>query len=148
MAFECSSQDNKKQGFAVIMVKKEKAVPAPGKKTAGRRPGPPEDVRTERLVVRMHPDMFTSLTDRAKVYGVSRSTYVERILIGYMNAQEGQKTLDLTGRFVRDEATRKAMMTSPADTWAAFGRRNLALLGMQAERAAALAGKNPPDDEE
>jgi hypothetical protein len=148
MAFECASQDNKKQGFVILMVNKSKAVPAPGKKTAGRRPGNPEDVRTERLVVRMHPDMFESLTDRAKVYGVSRSQYVERILIGYLNAQEGQRTLDLTGRFVRDEATRKAMMTSPADTWAAFGKRNLALLGMQAERAAALAGKQVEDDDD
>jgi hypothetical protein len=110
--------------------------PAPGKKTAGRRPGPPEDVRSERMVVRMHPDLVESLTERAKVYGVSRSQYVERILIGYLNMQEGQKQIDLTGRYVKSTATAKALRQSPDDAWSAFGRRNLKLLGMQAERAA------------
>jgi hypothetical protein len=102
------------------------------------------------MVVRMHPDLVESLTERAKVYGISRSAYVERILIQYLNLQEGQKTLDLIGRYVKDAATEKAMRTSPGDTWAAFGKRNLKLFGIHAERAAALRGEQAGsgDDDE
>src|ERR1700681_4607533 len=98
--------------------------PSPAKKTAGRRPGPPEDVRTERLVVRMHPDLVESLTERAKVYGVSRSQYVERILIGYLNMQEGQKPLDGIGRYLKSPAAIEAMKTGPGDEWKLYGKRN------------------------
>jgi hypothetical protein len=130
-----------------------KSSPPKPKKTAGRRPGPPEDVRTERLVVRMHPDLVESLTERAKVYGVSRSTYVERILIGYLNMQEGQKPLDGIGRYLKTAAAESLKSAgAPGDEWRLFGKRNLRLLGIQAERAAALRydeGLTPnPDDED
>jgi hypothetical protein len=128
-----------------------KSSPPKPKKTAGRRPGPPEDVRTERLVVRMHPDLVSSLTERAKVYGVSRSSMVERILIGYLNMQQGQHPLDLTGRFLKSQAAIEAMKTAPGDEWKLFGKRNLRLLGIEAGRAAALRadeGLTPNRDDE
>lgn len=127
---------------------KEKAVPRPGKKTAGRRPGPPEDVRTDRLVVRMHPDMFGVLTEKAKFYGVSRSQYVERILIGYLNMQADLTPLDGMGRFIKDPVAAKVAQAGPAEAWAAFGRRNMRLLGLQAERAATGAGATIVEDDD
>ena len=130
------------KSFRERVIAKTKAEPAPGKKTAGRRPGPIEDVRTERLVVRMHPDLFGVLTEKGKLYGVSRSQYVERILISYLNMQAGQATIDWTGRFAKDVGTIKVMRQSPAEQWAAFGRRNQAILGRtNAEIAAAAAGR-------
>lgn len=129
------------------MVKKPSPDRPKGK--AGRKPGPPEHVRSERLVVRMHPDLFGVLTERAATYGMDRSTYVERILITYVNAQENQRTIDFTGRFAVDEATIKVMKTNPADAWAAFGRRNQAVIGRHnAEYAATRAGKLDELDKE
>jgi hypothetical protein len=127
---------------------KEKAIPRPGKKTAGRRPGPPEDVRTERLVVRMHPDMFSVLTEKAKFYGVSRSQYVERILIGYLNMQADIKPLDNMGRHIKDPGLAKTAQMGPGEAWAAFGRRNMRLLGLQAEQAATAAGVPIVEDDD
>jgi hypothetical protein len=122
--------------------------PKPRGREGGRKPGNPADVRSERIVLRAHPDLVDALTERGKVYGVSRSQFIERILITYLNLQQDQRPLDLTGRYVKTEAAARMMKQKPGDLWAAFGRRNLAMLGMRAEEAAErrrLAGE-PPEE--
>jgi hypothetical protein len=90
----------------------------------------------------MHPDLFGVLTEKGKLYGVSRSQYVERILITFLNRQADQRTLDFTGRFVKDANTERIMQSDPAEVWAAFGRRNQEVIGRHnAEIAAARAGR-------
>jgi hypothetical protein len=122
--------------------------PKPRGREGGRKPGNPADVRSERLVLRAHPDLVDALTERGKVYGVSRSQFIERILITYLNLQDGQRPLDLTGRYVKTAAAAKMMQQKPGDAWKAFGARNQRMLGMLAEEAAErqrLAGEQPDD---
>ena len=122
--------------------------PKPRGREGGRKAGNPADVRSERIVMRVHPDLVDALTERGKVYGVSRSQFIERILISYLNLQADQRPLDFTGRYVRTTAQAKLMKQKPGDAWAAFGKRNMELLGMRAEEAAErrrLAGEEPED---
>jgi hypothetical protein len=80
------------------MVKKPLPAPepAPGRRT-GRTPGPVEDLRSERLVQRIHPDLMSAIMQRAREAGFSRSLYVERILVQFMNSMEGAE-LDAIGK--------------------------------------------------
>ena len=119
----------------------------PRGREGGRKAANPDDIRSERLVLRAHPDLVDALTERGKIYGVSRSQFIERILITYLNLQQDQRPLDLTGRYVKSAAAAKIMRERPGDAWKAFGARNLKMLGMQAEEAAERrrqAGE-PPD---
>ena len=80
------------------MVKKPlpPAVPTPERRT-GRIPGPLEDLRSERLVQRIHPDLMSVILQRSREAGFTRSQYVERILIQFMNTVEGAE-LDAIGK--------------------------------------------------
>lgn len=70
--------------------------PPPGRRT-GRIPLPAGDLRSERLVQRIHPDLMSAIMQRAREAGFSRSLYVERILIQFMNSMEGAE-LDAIGK--------------------------------------------------
>jgi hypothetical protein len=63
----------------------------------GRKP-PPPDIRGERLVLRVHPDVIEILTRRARERGVSRSQYVERLVLGWIKADPRNPTLDAIGK--------------------------------------------------
>jgi hypothetical protein len=54
-------------------------------------------MRSERLVLRIHSDLMHALTFRSKQHGMTRSMFIEKILIGYMNANEAAG-LDGLGR--------------------------------------------------
>jgi hypothetical protein len=60
---------------------------------------PVGDLRTERLVVRIHPDLMGVLVQRAREIGVNRSTFVEKILIQHAVQYEGAM-LDGIGKHV------------------------------------------------
>jgi hypothetical protein len=59
----------------------------------------PGDARQERLVLRIHPDLMAVLIQRSRESGLTRSQYVERILVGYVVNVEGAE-LDAIGRRV------------------------------------------------
>lgn len=65
----------------------------------GRPYGDPLDVRTKRLAQRIHPHLMSVLDQRSREYGITRSQFIERILVDYCNAYEGGQ-LDPIGRWM------------------------------------------------
>jgi hypothetical protein len=122
--------------------------PIPRGRSGGRKPGNPDEMKTGRIVMRAHQDLVDALTERGRIYGVSRTEYIERILISYLNLQEGQRPLDWSGRYVKTQVAAAIAKQTPGDAWAAFGRRNMRLIGIHAEKAAQAAGTDVPDDDE
>ena len=61
---------------------------------------PPADLRAERLVLRVHPDLQTILNVRAREKGISRSTYVEKVILGWLRADPRNPRLDMIGKRV------------------------------------------------
>src|ERR1700688_139101 len=87
------------QGFVGDMVKEAST------KKRKRGPDPrPEEVRTERLTLRVHPDLMEILTARARERGVSRSQYIEKLLIGWTNADPRNVKVDSIGKIISDAA--------------------------------------------
>jgi hypothetical protein len=80
----------------------------------GRPPGDPLDIRSERLVLRVHPDLLETLTDCAAAARMTRSLYVEQILLVYLNRVENAE-LDSIGRKIEDAEIRHPEKTAPKD---------------------------------
>jgi hypothetical protein len=77
-------------------------------------------MRSERLVLRIHSDLMYALTTRAKERGVTRSMYIEKILIAYMNEVE-RAGLDGLGRH-RGDLEMPAFMGGGVSPLAAFNQ--------------------------
>jgi hypothetical protein len=109
-------------------------------KHAGGRPkADPRSIRSERLVLRVHPDLMGVLDNLANESLISRSQLVERILITFCN-QDPRVNLDLVGRRVDPSTpTQREVLASAAS----FERR---WKGFAALRAAALAEPTEEDD--
>lgn len=78
------------------------------KKKLGRPFADPGDVRTLRLEQRVHPHMMSVLDQRSREYGLSRSQFIERILVDYLNSHE-RAQLDAIGRWVRNDKWTRSM---------------------------------------
>lgn len=76
-----------------------RAVQAARATELGRRYGDPGDVRTMRLAQRVHPHLMAVLDQRSREYGITRSQFIERILVDYLNQHE-RCQLDAIGRWV------------------------------------------------
>src|SRR5215218_3861055 len=63
----------------------------------------PEDMRTVRFSLRLHPDMFDALSQLARRMGLNRSVCAQHILISSINADAGYDLLDMVGRLVDHE---------------------------------------------
>ena len=70
------------------------------KKTRGRPPGDPDDLRTERLAIRLHSDLTFELNVLARLEGITRSVLVERLLIRLVNDHYSRTVVDKIGRYV------------------------------------------------
>ena len=84
------------------MVKAAKTKKHPG----GRPKIDPADLRTERLAVRLHPDLTTEVNRACRLMGMNRSIFFERLLIDWVNARAEVmriRPLDLIGRYMTDE---------------------------------------------
>jgi hypothetical protein len=64
----------------------------------GRRPGDPAAKRSDRLVVRVHPDLVDALNLSADEAGISRSLFIEKILVSYVRQDPRFADLDHMGR--------------------------------------------------
>lgn len=92
----------------------KKAVPKKGEKNIGGRPRrDPETLRTERLVLRIHPDLMTAMTDLAKANGITRSMLVERAMISFVNMSSPSSQLDFMGRQMKGTETGSAPLGTP-----------------------------------
>lgn len=70
-----------------------------GKNPGGRPRQDPDSLRTERLVLRIHPDLMKALTDLAQNNGITRSMLIERAMIALINEQNpGGLLLAMNGR--------------------------------------------------
>jgi hypothetical protein len=79
-------------------VKKDGSTP---KRKPGKPPRPGE-VRTEKLVMRVHPDLMALLTERAREKGETRSAYVEKLLVGWVRLDPRNRRVDMIGKYVED----------------------------------------------
>jgi hypothetical protein len=68
----------------------------------GRPPRDPDTLRTDRLVLRTHPDLINHLESLAKKNGLTRSMLCERALISFVNLNAGFPVLDSMGREPRE----------------------------------------------
>jgi hypothetical protein len=84
----------------------------------GRRPGDPAAKRAYRYVMRMHPDLANALNQLADEAGLSRSLFVERVLISFVN-QDPRIDLDHIGRKKRGDT----LAPTPPGSLASFGQR-------------------------
>jgi hypothetical protein len=66
----------------------------------GRPPLDPDDVRADRLGLRIHSDLRDELDRLAREEGMRLSMFVERILIDAVNAMVGHRMLDKIGRYM------------------------------------------------
>jgi hypothetical protein len=70
------------------------------RKKAGRPPGDPADLRTERIALRVHANLLEEIDFLAREAGFVRSVMIERILIAYVNHANGVDLLDAIGRLL------------------------------------------------
>lgn len=79
------------------------------KKKVGRPFADPADVKTMRLAQRVHPDLMSVLDQRSREYGLTRSQFIERILVDYLNSHENAQ-LDVIGRWVPNAKWTRSMV--------------------------------------
>lgn len=102
-----------------------------------QKPGPvakPDDAKTDRLVMRVHPDLMEILTERARECGINRSQYVEKLLIGWARLDPRNPRLDMIGKIdpaapTPNELRRSAL--SFAERWQRFCTASMLLLGAE-----------------
>jgi hypothetical protein len=70
------------------------------KRSRGRPAGDPDDLRTERIAIRVHPDLIFELNVLARADGVTRSVLVERLLIRLVNDHYRRSVVDQVGRYL------------------------------------------------
>jgi hypothetical protein len=81
------------QGFAEMTVKKQT-------RPRGRPQGDPDDLRTERIALRVHSDLLFETNIIARLEGVTRSVLIERLLIRLVNDHHSRTVVDKVGRYV------------------------------------------------
>lgn len=64
----------------------------------GRPPRDAETIRSERLVMRTHPDFMAVLTERAKEQRMSRSRFIEEVLRGFLALDPRNPRFDENGK--------------------------------------------------
>ena len=79
------------------MVKRASTVSGAARKKPGPVPNP-DRLKSERIVLRVHPDLLNVITAGAGERGVTRSQYVEKLLIGWANMDPRRRRLDLSGK--------------------------------------------------
>jgi hypothetical protein len=98
------------------------------RKKTGRPPGDPDDVRSERTAMRMHPNLLRELNVAAREAGKNRSLFTESILIGWINARlmaRGERPLDAIGKYVSDEEMERLNAMSDAASAAQYAQRTM-----------------------
>ncbi|MBN9007148.1 MAG: hypothetical protein J0H40_17255 [Rhizobiales bacterium] len=91
----------------------KKATRKPRENVGGRPRQDPSTLRTERLVIRVHPDLMDELTRLAGDNGITRSLLVERSMIALVNQQAAEPLLDHGGRRIQREAPSAPPLGTP-----------------------------------
>ncbi|ABE39358.1 hypothetical protein IP86_02880 [Rhodopseudomonas sp. AAP120] len=115
------------------MVKDSKPKVAAAAAPRAKRQARPDDARSGRLILRAHPDLLQVLTVRARVAGISRSRYVERLLIAWLNADPRNPRMDAVGKIRTgfDQARHAAPSAlARAERWTRYNSAHAALFGV------------------
>lgn len=75
------------------------------KKKPGPEPRPAEEIRGGRLTLRVHDDLMKLLTQRGRENSLSRSAYIERLLLAWLRADPRNPKMDPIGRVVEGAPT-------------------------------------------
>jgi hypothetical protein len=88
--------------------------------------------------LRVHPDLLDVLTKRSEERGITRSQYVEKLLIGWANIDPRNRRLELVGKVSPTAPSpweiRRAKPLEFADRWQNFCKASLLLLGSEPPR--------------
>ena len=111
------------------------------KKKPRVKPGPSvadDEVRSERLTMRVHPDLMHILDKRAAEQAMSRSAYIERILVGWVQADPRNPKVDSRGKLVENAPTPLEQMNKNSiafgKKWADFNTAYAILIGTDAPK--------------
>jgi hypothetical protein len=94
-----------------MVVKKEK------KRGRGRPASDPDDLRSERIALRSHPDLVNELNHMARAQGITRSVLIERALIDFVNEEARAEIVDMIGRYTVADNPPPITQQRPLDTW-------------------------------
>jgi hypothetical protein len=93
----------------------------------------PDTARSDRLFMRIHPDMMELFDLRAEEKGMTRSKYVESILVGFMKSDPRNPKISAVGHIDRTaplpEAMREENPHRFAERWQRFNTACTAVLG-------------------
>jgi hypothetical protein len=119
------------------MVKKQQ----PWSSRFKEKPGPKiaeSDIRTERLAMRVHPDLIHIVDQRAREQNLTRSAYIERLLVGYIQADPRNPKIDSRGKLVENAASPLEMMNKDSirfgEKWSRFNQAHAILMGTEAPK--------------
>ncbi len=119
------------------------------------------DIRHNRLTLRAHDDLMKLLSLRASEAGLSRSAYIERLLINWLRADPRNPKLDNMGKLspATGPTPFDARTSDPlrvAERWQRFSQARELIFGQNAPRTwfedgdsywpAAVGGHLEPDD--
>jgi hypothetical protein len=114
------------------------------------KPARPGEVRSDRLIMRVHPDLLGILSERAREKGLTRSQYVEQILVGWCRLDPRNRRVDMIGKYdpaaPSPEELRSRSSFRFADLWTKFGTVSRLLLGAPPPSEWVDDGNGPPDD--
>jgi hypothetical protein len=107
-----------------------------------KKPGPPKrdeaDMRSNRLTLRVHDDLMHLLTMRSREAGLTRSAYIERLMLAWLRADPRNPKMDPMGKVVEHAPTplqnlRKDSM-NVAERWTKYSSAHELLFGQTAPR--------------
>ena len=111
------------------------------KKRSSVKPGPKvaeDEIKTERLTMRMHTDLMHILNKRSRERNISRSAYIEQLLIGWVQADPRNPKIDSRGKLVDGAPSPIEQMNKNsfayAEKWAKFNAAYAILLGTDAPK--------------
>ncbi|WP_063994844.1 hypothetical protein [Bradyrhizobium sp.] len=95
-----------------------------------------DETRSERIAMRMHPDLVRILDKRADEKNLSRSAYIESILIGWVRADPRNPRVDPRGKLVEGVPSPKEYLVQNAlgyaNRWQSFNQAYRVLFGTAA----------------
>jgi hypothetical protein len=107
--------------------------PVPPTKRGRGKPPTPELSRTDRLIMRAHPDLVSVVGLRAAERGMTRSKFIEQLLIGFLAADPRNPKISAIGKidFSAPEPLdqRKANPHRFAERWQRFVSANTSVFG-------------------
>lgn len=120
----------------------------PSKNPGGRPARDPDTLRTERLVVRIHPDLMRTLTEMSAENGITRSLLVERCLVEFVNLSKGRAVLDFMGRELKGEPREGVRPLGTPESFRSIWRRAIGGDPAQPRTVRHPPDYEPPNDED